>query len=95
MTFDFLVNRSLHITGNGTYILAPVIQLETREDAEVEINEDDEVEIIRGRIRANKTIGMDENGDVGEGREIESGSEVEIENDRVKVRTRAMVSVYS
>lgn len=93
VSFDFLVNRSLHVTGNGTYIMAPVVHFETREDAEVEMHEDGEVEIRNGHIRANVTVGMDENGEVGEGHEISSDSDVEIENGHVRVRARAVVGV--
>ncbi len=37
--FDFIADKSLHITGNGQYIFAPVIQLETRQRAQVETEE--------------------------------------------------------
>ena len=70
--FDFIVNESLHVTGNGKYILAPVIQLETREDADVQIKSNNRVEISGGRIKTNAKIGMDINGNIGIGLKVSS-----------------------
>ena len=70
--FDFIVNESLHVTGNGKYILAPVIQLETREDADVQIKSNNRVEISGGRIKTNAKIGMDINGNIGVGLKVSS-----------------------
>ena len=69
-TFDFIADESLHVTGNGLYILAPVVQVETREDAEVEINSDNSVEISGGNVKTNTKIGMDADGNVGVGVKI-------------------------
>jgi hypothetical protein len=83
---DVLANESLHLTANGTYLLAPVIRFETREDAEVEVKTrgegeaEDEVEIRGGRDKIEIRVGMDENGETGEGREIDVDSEVSIES---------------
>ena len=63
-TFDFMVNESLHITGNGEYILAPVVQLETKENTQVEIDSDNKVAIRGGRVKTNVRVGMDVDGRV-------------------------------
>lgn len=82
---DFEVDKSLHVTGNGSYILAPVVKLETRENATVGINARNETEVNGGKIRTETEVGMDENGDVGIGKAIAAGANISIENGRVKV----------
>lgn len=72
-TFDFVADESLHTTGNGQYILAPVIQVETREDARADIAGDGRVSISGGRVKSSSRVGMDINGNVGEGRRIAPG----------------------
>ncbi len=69
VTFDFIANESLHITGGGKYIMAPVIRLEIREGADVETGLDN-VEITGGTIKTNTKIGMDAAGNVGAGKKI-------------------------
>ncbi|MFH0714678.1 MAG: DUF4382 domain-containing protein [Candidatus Diapherotrites archaeon] len=63
--FDFQLDESLHLTGSGQYIFSPVIQLETREGAQVEI-EGDNVRISGGSVKDDKKVEMDENGEISE-----------------------------
>ncbi|HQT45161.1 MAG TPA: DUF4382 domain-containing protein, partial [Candidatus Micrarchaeota archaeon] len=71
-TFDFIADQSLHTTGNGQYIMAPVIQVETRDNAQAEVAGDGKVTINGGRVRSSSRVGMDINGNVGEGLKIDS-----------------------
>ncbi len=71
-SFDFVADESLHMTGNGRYIMAPVIVVETREDADVEIKSGSSVEIKGGRVRTNAKIGMDLDGNIGIGVKVPS-----------------------
>lgn len=82
---DFEVDKSLHVTGNGLYILAPVIKLETRENATVKVKTGKDVEVGGGKVRTETEVGMNENGEVGEGKGIPAGANVSIENGHVKV----------
>ena len=75
--FDFIVNESLHTTGNGKYIMAPVIQLETREDADVQVESNNRVEIKGGKIKTNAKIGMDAEGNVGIGLKVSSSAKLD------------------
>ena len=85
-TFDFIVDESLHITGNGRYILAPVIQVETRSDAEVEVQRDDRVTIEGGEVKTNVKVGMDENGNVDIGLKIPANANLDIGSDnKIKI----------
>jgi len=66
---DFNLNDSLHITGNGRIIMAPVIKINVDRDAELTIDKGI-VHRVKAQKEAEKNIGMDENGTVGEGRHI-------------------------
>jgi hypothetical protein len=63
--FDFLVNESLHVTGSGQYIMAPVVFFESKSSATVNIGSDNTVEVGDGKVRESTKVGMDENGIVG------------------------------
>ena len=93
VTFDFIADESLHITGQGEYILAPVVQLETREDAEVEVKADKKVEIKAGKVKTNITVGMDAEGKVGVGLGIPAKAAVSIAQGKVKVEGGVGVGV--
>lgn len=69
-TFDFIADESLHMTGSGKYIMAPVVQVETREDADVEVSSSNKVEIKGGKTHTNARVGMDAEGNVGVGLKI-------------------------
>lgn len=77
--FDFILDESLHVTGSGKYILAPVIQLETKTDAQVEIKQG-KVEIKGGNTKEKKKVGMDAQGNVDVNLNIPGNIEVSIDN---------------
>ncbi|MBI2866927.1 MAG: DUF4382 domain-containing protein [Chloroflexi bacterium] len=68
--FDFLADQSLHVTGEGTYILAPVVKVETRSEAKVEVQANKEVRISSGRVKTDHQVGMDAEGSVDVGLRI-------------------------
>ena len=78
--FDFLVDESLHVTGNGEYILAPVVKLETRERADVDVKSDSDVRISGGTLKTNIKVGMDTAGNVGMGLKIGLDHDLRIED---------------
>src|SRR3989338_694466 len=84
-TFDFIADESLHVTGNGEYILAPVVQLETKTDAEVEVKADQKVEIKAGKVKASVKVGMDAEGNVGVGLGIPAKAKLSLGQGKVKV----------
>ena len=85
ITFDFLADESLHTTGSGGYVLAPVIQVETRDDAEVDASDEDDVK-VEGAVKSKIAVGMDASGNVGEGLNIEADDELAVEGGSVKVK---------
>ncbi len=91
--FDFIADESLHVTGNGEYILAPVVQLETREDAEVDVKADNKVEVKNGHVKTNIKVGMDVDGNVGVGLHIPKETKVSLSNGKVKVETSVGVGL--
>ncbi len=86
LTFDFLANESLHVTGNGEYILAPVIHMQTMENATVRLGTHGDVESRTGSVDADAKVGMDQNGDVGVGLGIPADADVSVDgNGRISV----------
>jgi len=78
-TFDFIADESLHVTGNGQYVMAPVIQVETRDDADVEVESDGNVQISGGKVKTNTKVGMDIKGNVGVGLGIPASANLTID----------------
>ena len=64
VNFDFLADKSLHVTGNGEYIFAPVVKTESKSEASVTVNSRNEVSIKGGRTEDTNTAGMDIAGNV-------------------------------
>ena len=83
--FDFSADESLHVTGNGEYILAPVVQLETRQDAEVNVRADNKLEIKSGAVKTRVKVGMDADGNIGVGLQLGREKALSIEGGKVKV----------
>ncbi len=87
--FDFIADKSLHITGNGLYIFAPVIRLETRERANVEIerkeNDDRDVNVTikEGNINDDTEQSMDVDGNFGEGLKIIEDSKLSVNGNKI------------
>jgi hypothetical protein len=87
-TFDFIADESLHITGNGMYILAPVVQVETRSNTDVEVDADNTLTINGGTVKQNKKVGMDAEGNVDVGLTIPASATLDID-------TEGMIKVNS
>lgn len=64
VNFDFLADKSLHVTGNGSYIFAPVVKTETRSSGEVSVDSYSVVKINGGTVDDSNTVGMDIDGSV-------------------------------
>ncbi|MDO8508054.1 MAG: DUF4382 domain-containing protein [Nanoarchaeota archaeon] len=78
VTFDFIADESIHVTGNNKYIFAPVIKVETRENANVENKGSGKVEISGGEIKSDTKVAMNAEGKVGVGFEIAQDAEIDI-----------------
>ncbi len=64
VSLDFLLDKSLHLTGAGTYVLAPVVRLESKSGVRVDVKADGSVEESGGKVEDEDTEGMDERGEM-------------------------------
>jgi len=87
VNLDFMADKSLHLTGSGKYIFAPVVKIETRSDADVGVDYDaNKVTLSGGHVDDTSTVGMDVDGSVKENFEIKSDVKLNLdENDGIKV----------
>ena len=94
MAFDFIASESLHMTGDGKYILTPVVQLETRERANVLIESDNRggsrIKINNGNMVSSAKHGMDLDGIVGMDHIVSVNTNLTIDSDG-KVRSHGML----
>lgn len=77
LTFDFIANESLHVTGEGKYIMAPVINLKTRERVTVDIQSGNEI-VLQGGQESDIKVGMDIKGNVGVNNIISSKAKLKL-----------------
>lgn len=91
-SLDFDLAKSLHLTGKGMFILAPVVKLQTKHNVEVKIKEDDSVETSGGDVETDSSQGMDVNGDMKANFELPDKLNVDT-NDMINVETKGMIDV--
>jgi hypothetical protein len=76
---DFLVDKSLHITGNGQFVFAPVVRLIAKSQTEVTVDAKSLVNVSgTGKIDSDTTVGMNEKGETKENFEINANAKVEV-----------------
>jgi len=81
--FDFIADESLHETIDGRYVFAPLIAVQTRTHAEVQVRNNNEVDISGGTVRTNAEIGMNIDGEMGAGLKIQAGVQLRISAGKV------------
>ena len=86
VTFDFLADKSVHVTGSGKYILAPVVRMQRREGAEVDASSRGDVKVFGGRTKEDIEVGMDEKGDVGVGIGIPASASITVNGGAIVVK---------
>ncbi len=64
VNLDFLADKSLHTTASGEFIFAPVVKIDSRSGAGVNIGDDNTVEIVGGTSDNASVVGMDIDGTV-------------------------------
>ncbi|MBM3944519.1 MAG: DUF4382 domain-containing protein [SAR202 cluster bacterium] len=85
--FDFLADQSLHMTGNGEYVFAPVILLEVRSGASAQVDSGSKVQVSGGRLSAQVEVGMDVHGGVDAGLRISPNAVLSISGSGIVVQT--------
>ncbi len=88
ITLDFVAAKSLHTTGKGEYIFAPVIQAETKTSVFVQ-RIGNKIELIGGEQKFAATLGMDEGGGLKVGFEFEKGAVLELVGNVIKIVPRS------
>lgn len=78
--FDFIADESLHVTGDGKFIFAPVVKTESRTKANVSITADGLVTVGGGSVENAETAGMDLHGAMQENFILETKGTLEINN---------------
>ncbi|QQG39598.1 MAG: DUF4382 domain-containing protein [Candidatus Aenigmatarchaeota archaeon] len=77
VVLDFQADQSLHATGNGTVIMAPVIHVKSTSNASASVSGDN-VEVSGGRTDDDKEVGMDAEGHVGVGLRIAANAKLNV-----------------
>lgn len=67
VTFDFIADESLHVTGKGEYIMAPVVAVEAKQHTRADVKSNNRVVIEGGATTSSSIVGMDLTGKVGIG----------------------------
>ncbi|MEK7536118.1 MAG: DUF4382 domain-containing protein [Patescibacteria group bacterium] len=93
ISLDFLADVSLHMTGKGEYIFAPVVHMENRSNAIVEVSANNTVTIEGGAISSNETHGMDASGEVRQDFRLDTSAGVEIKDGKIETSSGAKVKV--
>ncbi len=95
INFEFLADHSLHMTGNGGYIFAPVVKTTTHSDTTVKIESDSSVKIFDGNVDSDEKEGMDIDGEVKDDFEIDANEKLDVENDVIKVHATSTLKVIN
>ncbi|MCX6771254.1 MAG: DUF4382 domain-containing protein [Candidatus Micrarchaeota archaeon] len=85
VNFDFQADKSVHVTGNGKYILAPVVHMQGLDGAEVDTSSKWNVKVIGGRISTDTEVGMGADGKVGVGAGIPANANLTIDSGGIVV----------
>lgn len=83
IVFDFIADKSLHVTGNGKFIFAPVIKVKKQKDVKIELKSNNEVDIKNGKEEEDEDIGMDSKGEVKKDFELKGNLRID-ENDDIQ-----------
>lgn len=88
---DFLADKSLHVTGIGEFVFAPVIAVESRSEANVTTS-GSAITIIGGKTDTSTTFGMDENGEIKSNFVLDQNARIDIVNGALKIMTAGETS---
>lgn len=80
MVFDFIADKSLHMTGSGKIIFAPVVKIQKTSSASVELTSKNEIKITGGNKEKDEDVGMDEKGEVKSNFELKGDLDIDVNN---------------
>ncbi|MDD4989050.1 MAG: DUF4382 domain-containing protein [Candidatus Pacebacteria bacterium] len=83
VTLDFLADASLHLTGTGAFIFAPVINMRSASEANVEVSSDEKVKVTQSKETDNRKAGMDIDGSVKADFQVDQNAKLDVDTDGV------------
>ncbi len=90
---DFLADASLHVTGSGQYIFAPVIKMESRSNTNVTFPSPNRLEVMGGANAHIVTQGMDLRGEMKEDFRIDKSDELKLEDGVLKMKNGDAINI--
>ncbi len=88
VVFDVMADKSLHVTGNGKFIFAPVLKVKQQTGVSVEFKANNEISITGGNNEGDENFGMDEKGEVKSNFELQGDLNIDA-NDVITFILRA------
>ncbi len=85
---DFMTDKSLHITGNGKFIFAPVINIQTQSNTDATVDSNNQVHVTVGHVDNNTSEGMDVTGEMKANFMLDPNTKLDEVNDVLKVTTQ-------
>ncbi len=86
---DFMADKSLHVTGNGKFVFAPVVKIQTQSNTNATVDSDEKVHMTTGHVDTDSNEGMDVNGEMKENFELNENTKLDEVNNALKVTTDA------
>jgi len=86
VTFDIAAGKSLHRTGDGKWIFAPVVRFMSKDHADIDIDADENVHEKSGDTESDENEGMDVNGDMHSNFELQDKLDID-STGTVKIHT--------
>lgn len=91
---DILADKSLHLTGSGKYLLAPVVRFQTETASNVEVKQNGSVEFNGGKPETDIRVGMNEKGEVRNDFELDEDLNVDLdEKNNIRVNGAIVVPI--
>ncbi len=85
VVFDFITNKSLHITDNGEFVFIPVVKIKIRNNNNDQINLNNEININKDQGEAMISLGMDINGEVRKNFMLDENAKINIVKNVIKL----------
>jgi len=88
--FDIMADKSMHKTGKGEFIFAPVIKFDSSSDATVNIDSNNVVNVTGGKIDASVNVGMNVDGEMKSDFMLDSKLDIKINSGVIELNAGAM-----
>jgi len=77
--FDVIADESLHTATNGSYVFAPVVEMESRSSATVSVNDRNMITVTGGNIDADVRTGVDLSGNSKADFSLDGSEQIEVD----------------